>query len=76
MSSTDILLAEIEAFIVRTGMTPTEFGVQALRDPAFMIRLRAGSDVRLRTADKVRAFMASHGRGRQKKANHNRSVAA
>ena len=76
MSSTDILLADIEAFIARSGMTPTEFGLKALNNPAFLIHLRSGGDVRLRTADKVRAFMTDHDRGRrQKKANHS-SVAA
>ncbi len=60
ISSTEKLLAEIERFLTRTGMNATDFGHQAVGDVAFVHRLRAGKDTRLKTADRVRAFMESN----------------
>lgn len=57
MSSTDILLLEIETFLTRTGMKAVDFGREAVSDGAFVYRLRRGSDCRLKTADRVRAYM-------------------
>jgi hypothetical protein len=60
MSSRDLLLSDIEAFLKRFGMGAAAFGVAALNDGRFVSRLRAGKDVRLETADRVRAFMKSY----------------
>lgn len=57
MSSTEKLLKEIEAFLIRTGMKASDFGHQAVGDVAFVYRLRSGKDTRLKTADRVRRFM-------------------
>ena len=54
------LLAEIEAFLTRTGATPTKFGLAAVNDGHLVANLRKGHSVTLKTADKVRAYMASH----------------
>lgn len=59
MSDRDRLLAEIEAFLKSEGMNPTDFGRGALNDTAFVSRLRNGSDVRSKTAAKVREFMVA-----------------
>ena len=77
MSSTEKLLTDIETFMRRTGMNATTFGLLAAKNPALLIHLRAGGDVRLRTADKIRQFMVDHlaSNKRQKKANQS-SVAA
>src|SRR5262245_32713634 len=53
------LLAEIEAFLLRTGASPTKFGLAAVNDGHLVANLRKGHSVTLKTADKVRAYMAS-----------------
>jgi Tfp pilus assembly protein PilX len=57
MSSAEALLRDIEAFLQRTGITPTQFGLEAMNNSSFVRQLRNGSGVTLRTLDKVRAFM-------------------
>lgn len=56
------LLQEIEAFLADTGMSATSFGKLALNDPPFVQQLRKGRDLKLSTAEKVRAFMAGYER--------------
>jgi len=61
ISSRKQLLDEIEAFLVRTGMTPTAFAVHAgIKDREFVARLRAGFDLLTSNMDKARAFMAGY----------------
>jgi phosphopantothenoylcysteine decarboxylase/phosphopantothenate--cysteine ligase len=65
---TTALLAEIEGFLAKTGTTPTKFGLAAVNDGHLVANLRKGHSVTLKTADKVRAYMARHatpGKGRQ-----------
>jgi phosphopantothenoylcysteine decarboxylase/phosphopantothenate--cysteine ligase len=57
------LLAEIEAFLARTGATPTKFGVAAVNDGHLVANLRKGNSVTLKTADKVRAYIAGRAPG-------------
>lgn len=59
-SSRAILLAEIEAFLKRTGMAETAFGRRCKADATLLRRMKAGRDVTLDTADQIRAFMARH----------------
>jgi phosphopantothenoylcysteine decarboxylase / phosphopantothenate---cysteine ligase len=56
------LLTEIEAFLARTGATPSKFGVAAINDGHLVANLRKGHSITLKTADKVRAYMAGHAR--------------
>jgi phosphopantothenoylcysteine decarboxylase/phosphopantothenate--cysteine ligase len=58
------LLAEIEAFMAKTGATPTKLGLAAVNDGHLVANLRKGHSVTLKTADKVRAYMAGHAAGR------------
>ena len=51
------LLADIEAFLARSGLTPTKFGIAAVNDGHLVANLRKGQGVTLKTADKVRAFI-------------------
>src|SRR5689334_14665081 len=51
------LLAEIEAFLADSGLTPTKFGLAAVNDGHLVANLRRGHSVTLKTADRVRAFM-------------------
>ena len=55
--SRQALIDNIEAYIARQQLSCCAFGVAALGDATFLGRLGRGSDVRLRTADKVLAYM-------------------
>jgi len=52
------LLSDIEAFLVEFGVSPTKFGLAAVNDGHLVKNLRGGASVTLRTADKVRAYVA------------------
>ena len=54
------LLAEIDTFLSRTGMTETGFGIAVLNDPAWVGRLRQGMDPRIGTVDKCRLYMLAY----------------
>ena len=58
----DELRADIKAFLARTGMTPTDFGINALNTPAFWTKLKRGEDIRASTIDKVRRYMREYDR--------------
>jgi phosphopantothenoylcysteine decarboxylase/phosphopantothenate--cysteine ligase len=58
------LLSEIEAFLAETGMSATKLGLTAINDSHLVKRLRKGTSVTLKTADRVRSYMAQQ-RGRQ-----------
>ena len=61
-SAAKALLAEIEAFLAGSGLTATKLGIAAVNDGHLVANLRKGSSVTLKTADKVRAYMASRRR--------------
>lgn len=54
------LLDEIEAFLIRWEMNPTDFGLQAKNDGALVFRLRQGKDVYSKTATELRRFMEAY----------------
>jgi len=54
------LLDEIETFLVRAGMNPSDFGTLAKNDSGLVFRLRQGKDVRSGTASELRKFMESY----------------
>jgi hypothetical protein len=56
------LLSEIERFCSDTGLSPSGFGRRFMRDPGFVFRLRAGSEVMPSTAEKLRSAMAKERR--------------
>lgn len=60
MNSTQQLLAEIEAYLVRTGTSMTTFGRLAVGDKRLVARLRSGCSVTLVTADAIRLFMRTY----------------
>lgn len=59
MDATQSLLSDIEGFLSRTGMSATKFGLSTVNDGKLVHNLRAGKDIRLRTAERIRNFMAS-----------------
>ena len=56
----DALLTEIDAFIGRSGITPTAFGKISVCDPNLYRRLKNNSNLTLATIDRIRAFMREH----------------
>jgi phosphopantothenoylcysteine decarboxylase/phosphopantothenate--cysteine ligase len=58
------LLAEIEAYLARTGASATKLGLAAVNDGHLVANLRKGHSVTLKTADKVRTYMSLHTGGR------------
>jgi hypothetical protein len=48
----------VEKFLLRTGMTPSAFGSEALNDSNFVFNLREGRGPGLRTVQKVYDYMA------------------
>jgi phosphopantothenoylcysteine decarboxylase/phosphopantothenate--cysteine ligase len=62
MSYLDDFRVEIEAFLARTGMSPTRLGKEAVGDPRFVFDLREkGRAPSARLMDAVAAFMARRG---------------
>jgi hypothetical protein len=51
-------VTQVEDFLKRTGIKPSEFGRQAIGDKAFITNLRRGRSPTLATVDRVLAFMA------------------
>lgn len=61
MSYLDDFRAEIDAFLVRTGIAPTRLGKEAVGDPRFVFDLRnKGRAPSTRLMDAVTAYMAQH----------------
>lgn len=76
MSTREQFLAEVEAYLKAHDMDPSNLGILALRNPAFVMRLRAGMDVRVSTMDRVQKWMREHPLDRKrKKAAEHRSAA-
>jgi len=58
-----MLIRKIEVFLRRTGMHPTTFGREAVRDPRFVFDLRNGRMPRTRMERRVEHFMNIHHEG-------------
>lgn len=56
----DTLLAEIDAFLARTNMKPTRFGIDTLGDGGLVNGLRTGRSLTLKSANRVLAFMSEY----------------
>lgn len=56
-----MLLTQIEAFLRRTGMPPTRFGREAVRDPRLVHDLRRGRTVGDRILHRVTRYIESCG---------------
>lgn len=57
MSTREALLAEIEKYLAKHSMAHTTFGLRSINDAKLVANLRAGQDVRTKTADRIKAFM-------------------
>ena len=58
---TTTLLHEIEMFLASSGMSATKLGMVAVNDGHLVANLRKGASVTLKTADRVRAYIAAQG---------------
>jgi hypothetical protein len=54
------LLAEVDAYLEKSGMGKTQFGKLSVNDVAVLGRMRAGKPVTSRTMSRIRAFMADN----------------
>ena len=53
-------IARVSAFLGRTGLSPTTFGMKALGDPNLMRQIDRSRSPSLRTADRVLAFISEY----------------
>lgn len=53
------ILGEVERFLKRTATPAARFGRECMGDPRFISDLRAGRELRPKTVQKVRDFMAA-----------------
>jgi hypothetical protein len=60
MTHAEQFLADVEAFLTRSGMKATAFGTAAVSDPSFVPDLRNGRKPNLGLVDKVHAFIAAY----------------
>lgn len=51
------ILRKIEIFLLETGMAPTRFGRDAVRDPRLIFDMRNGREPGVRTIRKLEHFM-------------------
>lgn len=59
-TSQDILLRDVEAFLTTTGMAASVFGERIMNDRHLVRKLRNGREVKITTADRIRAFITEH----------------
>ena len=70
MSEREKLLADIERFLDRTGMGPTQFSEESCGQRALMTRLKKGEDITLDTADRIRTYMRTYNVKKKRNAAH------
>jgi hypothetical protein len=56
-----MLLTQVETYLRRTGMPPTKFGREAVRDPRFVHDLRRGRTVGDRLLRQVISYIEGRG---------------
>lgn len=60
MDETQQLIAEIDAFLARSGMAATTFGQRAVRNWQIVKQIKSGSNIGMKTAARLRGFMADY----------------
>lgn len=63
------MLRTVEIFLRQTGMAPTRFGRDAVRDPRIVLDMRNGREPSERMCRRLSHFIAAH-------ADHNRGAQA
>ena len=54
------MLRTVEKFLAETGMAPTRFGRQSVRDPRIVLDMRKGREPSERMCRRLAHFMARH----------------
>ena len=62
LTPSEVFLAQVEAFLARTGITPTAFGKLVLNDPSLVFDLRNGRRPSIDVCDKIMKYMAKNDR--------------
>ena len=65
MTEREKILQEIETFLRRTGMGPTQFGIESLGRRSLLNQLRDRGGLNMESAAKIRAFMREHRKNRR-----------
>lgn len=60
------MLRTVETFLRQTGMAPTRFGRDAVRDPRIVLDMRNGREPSERMCRRLKHFIAVHADGQQK----------
>jgi hypothetical protein len=76
MTTRQILVDEIFAFLAATGMAPGTFGHKTANDGKFVDRLRNGGSMTLETAERVRLFIRENSEPTSHAGKRKRSRAA
>ena len=66
MDETQKLIAEIDAFLAKSGMAATTFGQRAVRNWRIVEQIKTGSNIGLKTAARLRGYIADHENDRQR----------
>ncbi len=53
---------DVERFLFRHEMLATRFGIDAMKDPTFIFRLREGREPKIDTCEKIRVWMENYAR--------------
>lgn len=78
MKTREQILADIEAYIARTGMSARTFGIKAVSDSAFVYRMRAAkakANYTWSTLEKIERFMADNPPSKKKRPDETRTAA-
>lgn len=54
----------VERYLAKSGMAPTKFGIEAVRDPRFVFDLREGRSCGSKLMDRINAWIIKREKGR------------
>lgn len=66
MSAMEDLVSKIEKYLKRANVKATAFGIDAMRDPNFVFRLRSGRDYKRSTEVKIDKYIADQDKKTQR----------
>ena len=67
MSTKEALLAEIDEFLRKSGISPTRFGEESCNERGLLKRLRRGGGLTTDTYDRIKSYMHARRHDRPKK---------
>lgn len=78
MKTREQILSDIEAYLQRTGMSARAFGIAAVRDSAFVYRMRAAkakANYTWGTLERIEQFMRDNPPSKKKRQDETRTAA-